>query len=204
MDFNWQEFMSGKLVVHCESKELAEDFLSVCKQKGIEVGNKVEVGNKWGYRFSFGAVLFNGLDCYRDYGYKIVEWQSNKKDTLNFFDVVSSLKEGDTYICGDKHIEYKEGCILIGDGTGCVSFSMEDEFEKIATVVDSEVALKAMFEGKVVKLVSNNHKYRLNKDLKVEVYSLLGWMQRCTMTDFLSKGKENEWIILGEENTHDI
>lgn len=186
--------MNGALVVHCGSKELAEDFLNECRQRDIKVGNKVKVDGDWCYRFVYGKVLYDVPAYYRECGYEIVKWG---KQSTTIANVLQNIKDGEIYKCRGKRIECKNGCILIGDDTGCVSFSFEDEFEKVEETVNREVALKAMIEGKVVKFVTNDHNYRLNKDLKVEVYSLLGWMERCTMTDFLSKGKENEeWIIL--------
>src|SRR5574344_204754 len=94
--FNWKEFKEGKIAVHCDTEEKANDFLKGCDEQGIKWNsgskatdfNGYEIHqNETCYAHSFGSISYCYLGYYLREGLKIHDWE----------------------IKGEKNIKYKVG-----------------------------------------------------------------------------------------------
>ena len=128
--FNWEDFMNRKIVVHCEDKEKAMDFLKECNNKGLRWVNGDEATDFDDYSmYGRETCVAYTPDCglgYADREYyseeeavKIVKWKDkddfNSKDLiLNLFNTFFSYGDCSGISCsGDNCPFFNRGCCLI-------------------------------------------------------------------------------------------
>ena len=187
MNFNWQEFMNGGLVVHCGSKELAEDFLNECKQRDIKVGNNVKVGGDWCYRFVYGEVLFNNVAYYKEYDYRIAEW-SKQEQPKTIRNVLENIQEGEIYqAVGDRYIKCKDGKITIETDSHSVTFLQNEYFRKMKEV-DFATAIEYMKQGGRATCLVNERAYKIADG---QLKSVMTGIE----TQLTLKQIESKWLI---------
>lgn len=160
MKFDWLGFKYGEIVVHCATDKDAEDFLNECREHGIMVTEKVKVGSEWRYRLSFGTVVFNGLDYYKEHKYKIIDW-SKQEQPKTIHNVLESIQEGEIYqAVGDRYISCKDGKITIGADSHSVAFLQNEYFRKVKEV-DLATAIEYMKQGGRATCLSNGCEYKI-------------------------------------------
>ncbi|NEZ84560.1 hypothetical protein EXN54_20285 [Clostridium botulinum] len=138
MEFDWNEFKKGKIVVHCDTKEKAINFISKCNSQNIKWADKENIiptkcrfeNNKnktdISYRFMDYGLAIGDLDYYNKYTqYKIVEWkiENPKKDKEYSIQDILTMQEELEFI-GSNRLPYK-----IKNGYLYVYFIKEDKWE---------------------------------------------------------------------------
>ena len=124
MEFNWNEFKKGEIVVHCDTKEKVINFINKCNSYNMKWsdGTKVkstesyfeECENGVCYRFindDYGSALtFDELSYYKGC-YPIIEWKiENKIDYDREYDIyeVMEFPEGTELTYKNKHYKIKD------------------------------------------------------------------------------------------------
>ncbi len=95
--FNWDDFKTGKIAVHCETEELARDFLGQCQNKGLmwTEGQMVtsDGPTHWEYyrdhtayslydhRVNVLGLKYSPVALYEEDGYEIVKWKLQNQVT---------------------------------------------------------------------------------------------------------------------------
>ena len=107
-------------------------------------------------------------------------------------EVFSLIKEGETYMSGDKHISLKNGHLSIGDSSGCMT--LHDELftkkKEERNLVDFAQALKAMQKGHIVYSDFNGFYYKVeDNNYIVAMMTLInGFMWTCHMLKLIVNG----------------
>ncbi|MHB9909252.1 hypothetical protein [Clostridium botulinum] len=121
-NFDWNEFKKGKVVVHCDTKEKAINFLSECNLQNIKWVDKEDIiptkcyFEKYetgiGYRFVpfesneyCHGLTYDCLEFYETIGSNIIEWEiENKIDydgIYTFMEVINNIKNNEKWISID-------------------------------------------------------------------------------------------------------
>lgn len=78
MNFNWEEFKTENIAVHCDTKEKALNFLNECKKRGCNNIVEQDMDVKNGYicsdKNNFN-IIYNDIDFYKKINFKIIEWE---------------------------------------------------------------------------------------------------------------------------------
>ena len=187
MKFDWLGFKYGEIVVHCATDKDAEDFLNECREHGIMVTEKVKVGSEWGYRLSFGTVVFNGLDYYKEHKYKIIDWKKQEQPKT-IADALQNIKDGEIYqSVGDRFIKCKDGKITIETDSHSVTFLQNEYFRKMKEV-DFATAIEYMKQGGRATCLVNERAYKIaDGQLKSAMTGI--------ETQLTLKQIESKWLI---------
>lgn len=124
-EFNWNDFKNGKIVVHCDTEEKANDFLRECNKRDFKWrdGTSLICNNYWMF-YKENTYYINNFELtyqkivYLDMGYiskanlkktnaQIIEWEVNKMKEFT----KSDLKDGMV-------VEYRNGNLRIKVGEG--------------------------------------------------------------------------------------
>ncbi|HDK7180744.1 TPA: hypothetical protein PTW06_003664 [Clostridium botulinum] len=139
MEFNWNEFKKGEIVIHCDTKEKAINFLSECNLQNIKwvdkeyiiptkcYFEKYETGI--GYRFVpfesneyCHGLTYDCLEFYETIGSNIIEWEiENKIDYDREYNImeIMEFEEGTEFTLDDRYIcKVKNEELRLKDGTG--------------------------------------------------------------------------------------
>ncbi|NFO71588.1 hypothetical protein FDC51_15800 [Clostridium botulinum] len=128
MNFNWSEFKKGEIVVYCDTKEKAINFLSECNLQNIKWVDKEDIiptkcyFEKYetgiGYRFVpfesneyCHGLTYDCLEFYETIGSNIIEWEiENKIDYDREYDIyeVMEFPEGTELLYKNKHYKIKD------------------------------------------------------------------------------------------------
>lgn len=81
-EFDWEEFINDRILVHCKTEEEAVDFFKKC-EKNKEI-KRLKMSSKktyWEcckertcYNVSGKVLMYSPKEHYKNYGYKIIEW----------------------------------------------------------------------------------------------------------------------------------
>lgn len=80
-DFNWKKFQNEKVVVHCKTEELANDFCRQMHEQGMKwVSNRsyLETTNWFPYKENTCYTsngMFGNVEHYKKVKYDVVEWE---------------------------------------------------------------------------------------------------------------------------------
>ncbi|EQB4340958.1 TPA: hypothetical protein ACXDAZ_002538 [Clostridium botulinum] len=141
-NFNWNEFKKGKIVVYCNTKEKAINFISKCNSYNMKWsdGGEIELTecyfeeceNGICYRFQNESydtgLVFEELSYYNDF-YSIIEWRiekrednmENKIDYDREYNILEFMEfeKGTEFTLDDRYIcKVEDGYLKIKDGTG--------------------------------------------------------------------------------------
>ena len=168
-EFNWVGFKKGEFHVYCETQEDSKDFLQKCEREFLfwSDGQKPTEYNYWENRgiyysskngvLTYSHVDFTPLKC------PLIKWSVQPDFNFSWKEVFNLIKEGETYVSGDKHISLKNGHLSIGDSSGCMT--LHDELftkkKEERNLVDFAQALKAMQKGHVVYSDFNGFYYKV-------------------------------------------
>lgn len=99
MEFDWDEFKKGKIIVHCQTEKEAADFLNKCNLNNIKwadgsTTNKIQGYNNSCYRFIDYGLGFGESEYYGNHEqYKIIEWEiENKMDYDREYNIVEIME----------------------------------------------------------------------------------------------------------------
>lgn len=91
--FSWYKFNYENIAVHCETEELAKDFLNECKKHNLNTwanGEKVNPNKTYWNRYKCdtcysynGTFQYSNTGFYENNGYKIIEWNKEEKEINN-------------------------------------------------------------------------------------------------------------------------
>ena len=123
--FDWDRFKNGKIAVHCDTEEKANDFLKECNKQGITWtdGDKTTEINCWFWyekdtsyacRDGKSKLKFEFLKHYKDKGLEIIKWEIDKMKELTFKEVIANIKEGEVCESEEKIIQKISCAIVIG------------------------------------------------------------------------------------------
>lgn len=199
-NFDWIGFQNGDFEVKCNAKEVMKDFLKECEQRGYlwTSGDNPTTRDYYddvpiyldgeGKVLSYGAYIQNDKDH--------VTWiiEPTLKDKLTWREVFANIQEGETYEYENKFVSYEDGCLKIGDSTGCLSLSEEDLFniKKKPRLADFQEVQIALNEGKTVKS-SFGRFYKLEEAKRLVGSFDLDYWEGCDLTFYEIT---NEWFII--------
>ena len=131
INFDWERFKNGKIAVHCDTEEKANDFLKECDKKGIKwISGKETVNlNNWDdEREDTIYCCFNRNSKleYAELSYiyrsgkkiKIIKWNLDNLEKT-FREVIRDIKEGEVWECTREDARVKRIRLngTIDDGT---------------------------------------------------------------------------------------
>lgn len=169
-EFDWERFKLGAIVIHCDTKEKAKDFMKECNSKGIkwlrgqntlEYTNFYPRGNNTCYLYESGLISRNIKD-YNKEGYEIIDWGDNMENVEN-----------------DKE---------------CIEFNWEEfKKEKIYVHCDTEEKakdfIKKAFENNCGWMMGDSSETYFKEDLDKTCYILSGrYLVHVSLDDRSHKG----------------
>lgn len=197
-NFDWIGFQNGDFEVKCVTREEMNDFLIQCEDYGYLWCSGAKPMTRDYYKDA--PIYFDGEDKELSYSAKnfkdYVTWiiEPTFKDKLTWREVFASIREGETYEYENKLISYEDGCLKIGDSTGCLSLSEEDLFniKKKPRQADFQEVQIALNEGKTVKS-SFGRFYKLEEAGHLVGSFDLNYWEGCDLTFYEIT---NEWYII--------
>lgn len=207
-DFNWLGFKQGEFSVRCKTVEEEKDFLTQCEKQGLlwcsgakptahtylkdEMLKVIYFDTSYSW---YGGDVSLQFTRARDMK-NVIRWQVEPKD-LTWREVFTNIQEGEEYTLYNKFIKMVDGRLMFGDGTGCMSFSLDSKFTKKEQPkpVDFNEAFKAMKQGEIIQSIYSNYYFKLDVDSSF----LLQGQSKATITQYGSfKFEEinDQWLII--------
>jgi hypothetical protein len=207
-DFNWSGFKQGEFSVRCKTVEEEKDFLTQCEKQGLlwcsgakptahtylkdEMLKVIYFDTSYSW---YGGDVSLQFTRARDMK-NVIRWQVEPKD-LTWREVFTNIQEGEEYTLYNKFIKMVDGRLMFGDGTGCMSFSLDSKFTKKEQPkpVDFNEAFKAMKQGEIIQSIYSNYYYKLDVDSSF----LLQGQSKATITQYGSfkfKEIDDQWLII--------
>lgn len=172
--FDWDRFKNGKIAVHCDTEEKANDFLKECNKQGITWtdGDKTTEINCWFWyekdtsyacRDGKSKLTFEFLKHYKGKGLEIIKWEIDKMKELTFKEVIANIKEGEVWESAYSIVSKLENRINIEVSGNCKSIGIGDtvKFKLRRKEYTFEEAFKALEEGEEIESVISA--YRIKK-----------------------------------------
>ena len=174
-NFDWNSFDSCRVVVLCDTMEKAKHFLEECSKRGCRwvSGEDLKTNSHWNrygvktcYRARRKEITYANVEFYEKEGYDVVKWGDNSEIVYGLRDVIANIKNGETWLCGDKKVTCVNKYITIGDETGGITFFEGDTFKKEQKKLNFEEAYKLLKDGHIIKSLCSHYKYQLSPDGK--------------------------------------
>lgn len=178
---DWDRFKNGKIAVHCDTEEKANDFLKECNKQGITWtdGDKTTEINCWfwyekdtSYACSDGKskLTFEFLEHYKDKELEIIKWEIDKMKELTFKEVIANIKEGEVWESEEKIIQKISCAIVIGlkdkENIGSeMGFLDNVKYKLQRKEYTFQEAFKAYEEGKEIESCEGCKFKRCDKDV---------------------------------------
>lgn len=203
-NFNWTKFKEGKIIVYCKTIEEELNFLQECDKQGLMwcsgakpsrvsyLKRKELDGIYFDYSF-YGLTYLTPDEVEADEIERTICWTTQPKTKFTWKEVFTNIQEGETYEYENKFISYEDGCLKIGDNTGCLSLSEEDLFniKKKPRQVKFQEAVEALKLNKTIESYFGCF-YKLEKDgTLVGSFGRERWEER----DITFYEIDNEWFI---------
>lgn len=179
--FDWDRFKNGKIAVHCDTEEKANDFLKECNKQGITWtdGDKTTEINCWFWyekdtsyacRDGKSKLTFEFLKHYKDKGLEIIKWEIDKMKELTFKEVIANIKEGEVWESEEKIIQKISCAIVIGlkdkENIGSeMGFLDNVKYKLQRKEYTFQEAFKAYEEGKEIESCEGCKFKRCDKDV---------------------------------------
>ena len=198
-EFNWVGFKKGEFHVYCETQEDSKDFLQECEKRGYlwsEDRRKATSHNFWMKR----GIYYYCANEHLCFSWSIlcsshIKWEVQPDFNFSWKEVFSLIKEGETYMSGDKHISLKNGHLSIGDSSGCMT--LHDELftkkKEERNLVDFTQALKAMQKGYVVYSDFNGFYYKVEDN---KLYCSYDDFNQWFRVDLPYAEINSQWLIM--------
>lgn len=120
--FDWNEFKSDKVAVHCKTEKEAKDFIKIAYDNWVEwnvsdrdITNFCYYRNETCYAY-YGSIEYSSIEFYYNNDYKIIEW-SDYMNTNNEQDFTKDmLKDGMVVECvnGGRYLKLNNNFINNG------------------------------------------------------------------------------------------
>ncbi|HCL4447107.1 TPA: hypothetical protein N2D16_002712 [Clostridium botulinum] len=111
MEFNWDEFKKGEIVVHCDTKEKAKDFLNKCVSNNIRWADTQHItpdinyfkncGNGICYRFHniVLGLVYETLKYFKDDDHvRIIKWKIGKGENGMDIDITPAAEKAENIL----------------------------------------------------------------------------------------------------------
>lgn len=183
--FDWDRFKNGKIAVHCDTEEKANDFLKECNKQGITWtdGDKTTKMNCWiwyekdtSYACSDGKskLTFEFLEHYKDKGLEIIKWEIDKMKELTFKEVIANIKEGQIWESDIKIIKCSiNGNITvrskIDNNSQIMNFNKDNLYKLKREEYTFQEAFKAYEEGKEIENIVTKYKFKKSNDGMIKI-----------------------------------
>ncbi|MBU6137322.1 hypothetical protein [Clostridium tertium] len=183
--FDWDRFKNGKIAVHCDTEEKANDFLKECNKQGITWtdGDKTTEINCWfwhekntSYACSCGKskLVFDFLEYHKDKGLEIIKWEIDKMKELTFKEVIANIKEGQIWESDIKIIKCSiNGNITvrskIDNNSQIMNFNKDNLYKLKREEYTFQEAFKAYEEGKEIENIVTKYKFKKSNDGMIKI-----------------------------------
>ena len=156
MEFNWEDFKNGKIVVNCKTEEESKKFIKQCYKYGIKWRYGNENNTQW--KDMNEKIYYECEDEYIYYGN--LNWKPSKTVVEYKEDSKMELKEGMIVECrnGDRYLLRKVNDALIGsnfdgyikavyDENLCENYYHEETFDIMKIYISKSLNLKNLFDN---------------------------------------------------------
>lgn len=183
--FDWDRFKNGKIAVHCDTEEKANDFLKECNKQGITWtdGDKTTEINCWfwhekntSYACSCGKskLVFDFLEYHKDKGLEIIKWEIDKMKELTFKEVIANIKEGQIWESDIKIIKCSNnGNISVRSksdiNSQIMNFNKDNLYKLKREEYTFQEAFKAYEEGKEIENIVTKYKFKKSNDGMIKI-----------------------------------
>lgn len=167
-NFDWDAFENDIIAVHCSTRELTDDFLSTCKERGITWSNG-EIATEYDpYTEGDGStcelddtLTHASFNYFNDNEYKIIEWIADNEKT--FTQVIATIRDGEVWELVNSTVTLSNNLLTIGDSTGAVTFDLNEKLKLKRQEVSFPEAYTMMKSGKIIECLCEGNKFTIKQ-----------------------------------------